>query len=365
MRRRITLAVAIVFGFCFSPGRARATDCAGPLSPCINADPFWPHAGPSQFEAVGGSATVAAGQLGFGLVADYASRPIVFKLPTASGGSQTNYAIDDQVNGTFLWSYGVTDRLELDFALPVTFGQSGLGLTPVAGGPGLHDTAMRDLRFGFAYAFLAPPRPAAPTVPTPQPHDFFGLAARFEVSAPSGDHDQFAGDRAGVFVPSLAADFRLGAVYGAAEIGARIRPTTQLLGARVGTQFVTAAGLGVDLAPHRLLSAAIEAWALETLVGQESALEQNGVVFTRPGAPALVPSEWQVSLRSAPLASGDFSIQVGGGGSIPWSSDGALTTPRFRFVLGVRWAPLATRPHGGSEPVSGAAPALAHPAVLP
>ena len=77
------------------------------------------------------------------------------------GGSDQN-AIDDQVNGTFLWAYGVTNRLELDLAVPLTFIQSGAGLSPLTGGNALKDTAVRDMRFGFTYAILPHAR-VAPT----------------------------------------------------------------------------------------------------------------------------------------------------------------------------------------------------------
>jgi hypothetical protein len=355
MRLRITLIpafAAFTLALVLFPRHAGATDCSGLLSSCINDDILWPHAGPAQFESIGSTQTVASRHLGFGLVADYLSRPIVFKLASPGGPGSSQYAINDQANGTFLWSYGVTDRLELDFALPITFGQGGAGLAPVSGGPGLHDTALRDVRFGFAYALgpllgsAAPPAAAARR----DGETHWGLAARFEVSAPTGDRDQFAGEHSGVFVPSLAADLRAGRVFAGAEVGARIRPPAQLLGARVGTQIVTSLGVGVDILDRRLLSAVVEAWALETLVGQEEAFVENDVIGTRPTGAVLVPTEWQASVRSAPLGNGDFTIQLGGGGSIPWSSEGSVTAPRFRFVLGLRWAPLARAGARGAEP---------------
>ncbi len=296
---------------------ANATECAGSVSPCINDDTLWPHAGPSHFLAVGGSDTVGASQLGFALQASYLSRPIVLQLTSPGGGSHA-YAVNDQANGTFLWSYGVDARLELDLALPLTFGQGGTGLAPVSGGPGLHDTAVRDMRFGFAYALVRDRHG-----PIAHPDTGWGLAARVEVSAPTGDRDQFAGERSGVFVPSLSVDGRVGRVFGAAEVGARVRPITELLGARVGTQLLGALGVGVDLMPAERLSAQLEAWALPTLVSQ----------FGH----ALIPAEWQLSLRTSPLASRELSVQLGGGGAL----DDSLTTPQVRFTLSIRWAPSA------------------------
>jgi hypothetical protein len=323
MRARIAaLASTACLAVVVAAHPARATDCDVPVSPCINDDVFWPHAGPARFVAVGSTETVASGQLGFGLVTTYLSRPIVLHVPTPGSGGSTQYVINDQANGNFLWSYGVTNRLELDLALPITFGQGGTGLSPITGGPFLHDTAVRDLRFGFAYALLPQPR----VDPAP---DGLSVVARFEMSAPTGDRDQFAGERSPVYIPSLAAAFRGGPLFAGVEAGGRVRPTTDLLGARVGSQVVAMAGVGYDIVPRELLSATLEAWMLPTLVSQG------------PGAPdPLVPAEWQLSARTSPLRSGDLAIQLGGGSAIPFGGDGEVTRPRFRFTLGIRWEPL-------------------------
>lgn len=333
------------------PGLATALDCSGVRSPCINDDTFWPHAGPTRFESVGSTETVAGRHLGFGLVASYLSRPIVLQLQSPGNGSQ-QYVINDQVNGTFLWSYGVSDRLELDLALPVTFGQSGAGLAPVTGGGGLHDTAVRDMRFGFTYAAIRHALVPAPSNAAARPADGWGLAGRLEVSAPTGDQDQFAGERAGVFAPGISTDLRVGLFFAGAEVGARIRPTGELLGSRVGSQIVAALGVGVDILPRQLLAAALEAWALPTLVGQRSVVLEGGTYTSQPNDKSLVPAEWQLSVRTAPLARGDLSFQLGGGGALPLSGDSAMTTPRFRFVLGIRWEPLVRRPEPGHEPAA-------------
>lgn len=311
------------------PARAAGTtECPGAISPCINDDTLWPHAGPAHFVAVGSTETVAAGQLGFGLVTSYLSRPIVLDVPSPGSGGSTEAAINDQVNGTFLWSYGATDRLELDVALPLTFGQGGTGLAPITGGAGIHDTADRDMRFGLAYALVAHGRVDSGSMLAKR--SAWGLVARFEMSAPTGDHDDFAGERSGVYIPSLAGDFHGGRWRIGAEVGARIRPITELLGARVGTQLTAAVGVAYDLVPRELLTASVEAWALPSLVSQD------------PGQPSpFVPAEWQVAARTAPLRGGDLAIQLGGGSAIPFGGEPEITRPRFRFSLGVRWAPLA------------------------
>ena len=308
--------------------------CAGPLSPCINDDALWVHAGPARFVQVGSSETLPGSQLGFGLVATYLSRPVVFQVPSPGGFGSDQYAVNQQVNATFLWAYGLTDRLELDVALPITLGQSGAGLSPITGGAALTDTAVRDMRFGFAYELVphVPNKSAAPVGPHPsgaavEATREWGLAARFEMSAPTGDHDQFAGESTGVFVPSVAADYRHpGGLVAGLEIGARLRPTTDLLTARVGSQLVLGGGVGYEILPHELLTAAFEAWALPMLV-------------TQGDGSHIVPAEWQVSARTAPVAHGDVTLEISGGG--PFQAPEPITTPQFRFTLGVRWSPTA------------------------
>jgi hypothetical protein len=77
--------------------------------------------------------------------------------------------------------------------------------------------------------------------------------------------------------------------------------------------------------------------------------EQNTVTKTaegyvsRPNGSYVIPAEWAVSARSVPFA-GAFSLQLGGGGAIPFASDSAPTAPRFRFTLSIRYAPVAATP---------------------
>jgi hypothetical protein len=335
MRRRVALAfsVALLSSPALTIRLAAATECSGAVSPCINDDTLWPHAGPSRFLAVGSAETVTAGQFGFGLVTSYLSRPIVLTVPTPGPPGTKEYAVDDQVNGTFLYAYGVSSRLELDLALPVTFGQGGTGVAPLTGGLGLRDTAVRDVRFGFAYALLPLRRPVAAA-------QQFGLAGRFEVSAPTGEHDQFAGEGSGVFTPSLSADYRGGRAFAGIELGARLRRTRELLGARIGTQLLAAIGFGYDILPRDRLSLSAEAWALPGLVQQFDVQAQQAGVFTStPNGRTISPAEWQLAVRTAPLRSSDLSFEASGGGAIPLDGDTPITTPRFRFTLGVRWTP--------------------------
>jgi hypothetical protein len=176
----------------------------------------------------------------------------------------------------------------------------------------------------------------------------FGLAARLEVSAPTGDDDQLAGEGTGVYVPSLSADWRIGRSFVAGEVGARIRPTNELEGARIGTELVTALGLGYDILPRGLLTGVLEAWALPDFAEQHTISITGPATVSTPNGSTIAPAEWQLSARTSPLPGGDFAIQLGGGGDLALTN-GAVTTPRFRFTLGLRWAPTG-RPRSASAP---------------
>ncbi len=53
----------------------------------------------------------------------------------------------------------------------------------------------------------------------------------------------------------------------------------------------------------------------------------------------IIPAEWTLGLRSAPFAGGDVSFFGGGGGLVLIGPSGSIVVPRFRFILGVTYAP--------------------------
>lgn len=333
---RNLLAGLVAFALATSAQTVYATDCSSGLSTCIQSDTLWPHAGAARFVGVGGTETLREGGLGFGLVTTYLSRPIVLGVASPSPSGTEHYVIDNQVNGTFLFAYGVTKRLELDLALPVTFGQSGAGKQPVTGGNQLRDTASRDMRFGFAYALVSHQAVGKGT----SPHDW-SLTPRFEVSAPIGDRDNFAGESSAVFVPTLAAEYRLGRFFTGLEAGARLRRTATFAGARIGSQGMAGLGIGYDVLGNQLLTVGGEARMLPILVEQADAVQGSRGLTTRLNGKAAIPAEWMLSVGSAPFLDGDLGFIAAGGGAIPLGDQSAMTVPRFRFALSIRYAPRA------------------------
>lgn len=346
-RRAFTL-ISLLSSLIVGASEARAQQCANPLiSTCINSDSYWPHAGPQRFAAVGSTETVAERQVAFGLVTTYLSRPVLVRVASPGPGGSDQFVVDNQVNANFLFAYGVTDRLQLDVGVPITFVQTGAGTSPLTGGRSIRDTAVRDARFGFAYALL--PRPRAVT-PASSPDEGFALTGRMIFSAPIGDNTDFAGERTTVFVPSVAADYRVGRAFFGAEVGARLRPTTEFAGARIGSQLTTALGAGFDILKERdWLSFLLEGRAYYNFPEQHETQQSAFGITSHPNGTHIIPAEWMAGLRSAPLLAGDVSFFLGGGGPIPFS-EAAITNPRFRFVLGVTYAPVGRDSDGDGVP---------------
>ncbi len=341
-------AVALVFAV---TTEARADRCTNPIvGACINSDTLWPQAGPTRFFGIGGGETVGRGQAGFGFVGSYQSRPVLLRIASPGPSGTEQRVVDDQFTGNFLFAYGVTDRLQLDLGAPITFSQNGSGTSSLSGGSELRSTAVRDLRFGFAYA-VVPRLRIDPEKAVAQggAGGTYSIVARFATTAPIGDRDAFAGERSAVFVPSVSGDVRFGSLFLGADVGARLRPVGEFAGARVGTQLTTALGAGYDILAKEKLSIFLEGRAFWTFAEQFETQQSAFGVTSRPSGDRITPAEWTLGARSAPFAGGDVSFMAGGGGPIP-GFDSAITTPRFRVLLGLVYAPTMRDTDGDGVP---------------
>ncbi|HKQ70633.1 MAG TPA: hypothetical protein VJT73_14905 [Polyangiaceae bacterium] len=349
MRKLVPVAALTATLISARSGRANC-DPPSHLSTCIDVDTAWPHAGPRVFGTIGGTDTTRSGLIGFGLVTTYVVRPLVLSVPSPDPQGARVPAVDRLWDSTFLWSFGITDRFDASLALPVTVYRSGTGVSSLTqqATSGLSRTALRDARVGAAFALV----PRSRTYPG----DAFASVARFELAIPTGDETSYAGDRSFVVIPSVAADFREGIFFAAAELGARLRKTSDLLGTRVGSQLTFALGVGLNVLEKDELSFQLEAVTLPTLVTQDELafVSSTGERVPRGTRPMLAPTEWQASVRSAPVFSGDAWVSFAGGGSLGLTGESSATAPSYRFTLSLAYAPLGRNAAGGSE--AGAVP---------
>ena len=310
-------AVVFLASICARPSEARA-ECDSAVPTCIDSDALWPTAGPTTFFSLAAAQTLAGKHFGFGLASAVQRDQIVLRT-SAEGpaGSVSIPAIGTQLNTSFLFSYGVTDRLQVDVAAPVTFYQNGSGDSRAVGPPSeVPSSAVRDVRVGMAYALSALPRVRLP-------HGV-GLVARFDLSIPSGDKDHFAGDRGFVGAPTIALEDRLGPVIFGANFGARLRARTELLGTGVASQGYLGVGLGIAIDRADRWAITSEAFALPALTSGTTS-----------------PYGWLAGVRWAGLWGGDLVVHAGGGGSFRGSARAELLEPTWRAVLDLRYEPLA------------------------
>jgi hypothetical protein len=344
MARSLSLALLVSTTLATAALPAQATDCAPPtgISPCVNAQTLWLAPGQSRFVGIASPHTVAPGAASIGMATSFMHRPIVLAAPSPDPEGREVVAVGDVVDASILFGLGLTSRVELTVATPMALRQSGAGAegaTSQRAAP-LTRTAARDPRVGAGYALVD----AASPLPG------FGAKARLELALPLGDEGNFAGEPSPVLAPTLALGFRSGRLSLGSEVGLRIRETTALASARVGTQVLTTLGAAVDVLDGELLAVGVEAWLLPTLASQDHA----GPDGRRREDGLLAPAEWHLSLRSAPTADDSLVIQLGAGMGLPISSERSVdtgetehflgvTTPLYRFVAAVRWVPSTPR----------------------
>lgn len=340
MARIEALVVSIAIGVLAVPAPAHATDCepSSGISTCFDPDNLWISAGSSRFLGIAAGKLAPLDKPAFTAGLTYISRPVVLKAPSPDPDGREIRVVDDALNLTTAWAYAPSSSYELTFAMPMTLHQTGAGAEGYTSqsGPPLDRATVHDPRIGVGV-----PLPA-PTSWEKSSH--FGAKARLELGLPLGDESAFSGERTVTGAASVAASFRAGILFGAGELGLRLRPTTRFATAKLGTSAMTAVGLGIDILTDELLSFAAEAWMLPVLVSQPGRSSPSTEV--KDGL--LVPAEWLASFRSAPAADKGFSLQLGGGTGIPLSSEtrdgtseqfAGVTTPRFRLVFAVRYTP--------------------------
>src|SRR5690349_6561265 len=130
MRLPAWAALGLLAAYGSSGSNARADDCVprqsdGGLSPCIDSDALWAKPGNARFLATGSNSTTPAGEVAITTVVSYMRRPYRLEIPGPSLEPRDVYVIENALDTTYLLALGVTDRLELTLAVPVTFYQDG------------------------------------------------------------------------------------------------------------------------------------------------------------------------------------------------------------------------------------------------
>jgi hypothetical protein len=309
--------------------RARADTCDPPsgVSPCIDANSLWLAPGPAHFLAIAPAQPLERGAFAFGFGVSYLDRPLRLRAPSPDPDGRYINVVRYALDATVLLAYGVSSRFELTASRTSVLHQSGAGAEGYTSqnGPPIASTALRDQRLGAGYA-LIDDRALG-----------FAAKARFELSLPVGDEQEFAGEASWVGAPSVALALTRGPLRLGSELGLRLRETTGFAGAPLGSQATIAFGAGVDVLDRELLSVLAEGFILPSLVGEDRDLPDGTQVRDALHAPA----EWQLSVRSVPAPC--LALQLGAGTALPLSSerriapDGSEDTEHFAGITSARF----------------------------
>jgi OOP family OmpA-OmpF porin len=336
-RARIgALALVLSGAALLTAGHAAAADCspASGVSTCFDADTLWWTAGEARFASVASAAAPRRGAIAFAALVGYLDRPVLLSVPSPDPEGRDVNVVRGGVGLSLAYAYGLSDQLELTLATPLVLHQTGAGAEGITSqsAPPLKAVAVRDPRVG---------------VGVPWRQGAFAVKARAELALPLGDDDAYAGSGGFTLAPTLAGGWQAGPLHAGVELGARLRRAVPFATARIGSQAYAAVGLGADLW-QEWLSLELEAFALPSLVSQpgrrDAASQVHGGV--------LIPAEWLVSVRSAPVRDAPLALSLGGGTGLPLSTEtretaggasaerfAGVTTPRFRLFFGVRYQP--------------------------
>lgn len=177
----------------------------------LNVEHFEPR--PLGFVGPGRAHTLDWGEFAVGGFLHYAQNPLVLFADRLQVGEIVRHRLSVDLVGTV----GLLPWLEAQAALPFTVYQSGDPDLPTGD---LATAGLRDLRLALKAAPLSQVR-----------GDLLGIAARAEVSLPTGDADAFLGDGAVTFSPSVIVDRSFDWLWGvrfAGSLGLRVRPNTQI-----------------------------------------------------------------------------------------------------------------------------------------
>lgn len=307
---RSALGAAAVW-LALGPSTASAQVAVG-TDTSIDAQTWWPAAGPADHIGLRSASISPSGAVGFGLIAHAMRQPLTL-TPVANPGDR-RAAVDYAITTDFLWSVGIWRRFQLSAAIPAVLAQSGDGARAVSGSGAavLGDTALRDLRFELSWAIVQRERTA----------DARGIGLRVDLGAaiPFGDDKGFNGSGGPTFAPMAVIDWRGRYLTVTANLGARIRPTSAIADLAVGSVGVLGAGLAVR--PIERLGITAEYLSTVSLV-------------TRDGYNTTFTQELFAGVRYATDEARDIELILGG--AAPLTTDPLV--PSWRAIAGVSYAP--------------------------
>jgi hypothetical protein len=314
-------------------GTARA-DCAGPISPCIDANAA--HWAPgSSFVGLDSAPLRQPGAYTLLLGGEWLQRPWTLHVDSPDPDGREVRVVNERLDVTLATRVGVSRSVELGFALPFVAHQTGSGVEGVTAqnASPLVSSTVRDPRFEIGYGLEAGgERP------------LWTLRGNLGAVFPLGDSAASAGGSGLTFEPSLGGVLHFGRLTAATLVGLRLRPSVAVADVRYGNQLEARLGLGLRVLEKPGLNLGLEASMLPTLAEQPAFRNADGSAVTNT---SFVPAEWLATVAISPMQ--NLRIVAGFGGGLPLSTqtvvdaDGTshtesylgLTSPRFRALFGI------------------------------
>lgn len=328
---RPTVPLALLLALTTS--QARAAECAarGGYSGCIDANALWLRPGAEGFVSVPSSRSTPAARVAFGVAAMAIVRPLVLEVPSPDPDGREVRLVDYAIDENVLLAAGLGYGVELGVTLTSVLHQRGSGSEGITSqrAAALASATERDVRLSVAYAAPAGAQ--------------FGLKPRFELSVPAGDESAYASEGTLVAAPGLSASAALGRFTLAGLLALRLRRAVELGPVRWGSQAELALAADALVLTRPNIAFTLETFALPSLGSATSRRGRSTDVSV-----TLIPAEWLASVRIQPDTAEPWFVSAGAGTGLALSAEEragtrralfAPTTPAFRGVLSVRYAP--------------------------
>jgi outer membrane protein OmpA-like peptidoglycan-associated protein len=251
-------------------------------------------------------------RLAFGVVGDWAHKPLVLYAPD---GSEGQALIKDQLFIHVGGGITVVDRLRFSVNLPIAAVQEGSSVT-------------------VGTTTYTPPKPGIGDLRVGADVRLFGvygeaitMALGAQVHIPTGSQENYTGDGKVRIVPRLLGAGEIGPFAYAVKVGVQYRALDETFAnSPIGTEFLVGGAAGIHLADHKLL--------LGPEVYGSTVISKNNASFTKLASPLEVLFGGHFTFAD------DFHI----GAAVGPGLTRAIGTPELRVVGSLEWFPAIVPP---------------------
>lgn len=277
----------------FTPSTAKASDCKGSLSPCVNLEPLWSVASPSPFLSVNGLSRNTSPQR-LALLTSWQHLPLRLTAASSDPFGREHPVLRHWLTSQLSYAAALTSSLTLGAVASAGWVVSGTQLEGLSSRESTHSPRLSfgDPRLVASWDLLSSK--------TRQ------LRVIQQLMLPWGARRSWLSASGVTYAPGLAWMMRSGDWAASAEIGARLRPAVTLGDVRFGSSGWLALGVHRQLGTH---------WGVAAELFSTPALERSQTQ-TKEQKSSLrpIPTGW---LTHVSFTTQSHAIRLGVGGSLP------------------------------------------------